>query len=325
MSVQIGVIGCGKIAEKHFNAYKKIDGVELVATDIDSSKRTAVERRGIDWCVDTETLLSSDVDAVDICTPVSTHADLILDALAADKDIFCEKPLAEDAAEAAAIQERAAQSENTLMVGYLYRYHPAFQFANEVMADGVIGDPYYAIFRVGGRGSASAWKHKASSGGGAGNEMLVHMLDLITWQFGAIDTVESAQTDIVLDEREIDGESVDATAEDAILLQLQTESDVDIVCQSDLITPSYMNYVEIQGTNGSLWTTILDYFPSFVYCKEPRGIFDRGHNFREFNRVDLFEKELSHFVECVDNGTEPKWDSAADSVQIHQIIDEALD
>lgn len=324
MSVNIGIFGCGKIAEKHFNAYDKIDGINLVATDIDPDKRKLVERRDIEWCSDPETLLDSDIDAVDICTPVSTHCDLILDAMAAGKDVFCEKPLAEDSAEAMAIKERADQSDASLMIGYLYRYHPAFQFANSVLADGIIGDPYYAIFRVGGRGSASAWKHEKSSGGGAGNEMLVHMLDLITWQFGPIETVESTHTDIVLGQREIDGETVDATAEDAILLQLQTETDVQIVCQSDLITPSYMNYVEIQGTNGSLWTTILDYLPSFVYCKEPRGIFDRGHNFREFDRVDLFERELSHFVDCVANGTEPEWDSAADSIQIHQIIDNAL-
>ena len=325
MTVRIGVIGCGKIAEKHFNAYKDIEGVELVATDIDQTKREAVERRSIEWCPDHEELLESDVDAVDICTPVTTHADLILDALDADKDVFCEKPLAESAAEAEVIKERADQSDNTLMVGYLYRFHPAFQFASSVLEDGIIGDPYYAIFRVGGRGNASAWKHKSASAGGAGNEMLVHMLDLITWQFGPVETIRSAQSDIVLDQREIDGETVDATAEDAILLQLQTERDVDIVCQSDLITPSYMNYVEIQGTNGSLWTTILDYFPSFVYCKEPSGIFDRGHNFREFDRVDLFEKELSHFVDCVAGRRDPEWDSAADSVQIHRIIDQALD
>jgi predicted dehydrogenase len=324
MTVDIGVFGCGKIAEKHFNAYEKIDGVNIVATDIDPEKRSVVEGRDIEWCPDPE-ILFDDVDAVDICTPVSTHGELIFDALAADKDIFCEKPLAENADEARAIQQEATQSEGSLIVGYLYRYHPAFEFAQSVLAKDIIGDPYYAIFRVGGRGSASTWKHKKSTGGGAGNEMLVHMLDLISWQFGPVETIRNAQSDIILNQREIDGETVNATAEDAVLLQMKTESNVQIVCQSDLITPSYMNYVEIHGTNGTLWTTILDHFPSFVYCKEPRGIFDRGHNFREFDRVDLFKKELSHFVDCVHNDTDPNWDSVSDSVQIHRIIDEALD
>ena len=322
--IRIGVIGCGKIAEKHFSAYKSLDGVEVVASDIDASKRDVVEQNGIDWHPDPDALLHSDVDAIDICTPVTTHADLIMEALAADKDVFTEKPLATNAVEAREIQEAAAGSDHTVMVGYLYRYHPAFQFARSVLSDHVIGTPYYGIFRVGGRGSASAWKHKAESAGGAANEMLVHMLDLIMWYFEGIDGVENLHTDIVLEQREIDGQTVDVTAEDVILLQVETESDVDLVCQSDLVTPSYMNYVEIQGSNGSLWTTILDYFPSFVYCKEPHGIFDRGHNFREFDRVDLFEKELAKFVDCVRTGAEPRWDSVADSVRIHELIDETI-
>jgi predicted dehydrogenase len=324
MSVRIGVIGCGKIANKHFSAYKKIDDTEVVATDIDPEKREKVERHGFEWAESVDSLLDSDLDGVDICTPVSTHNELIERALNAGNDVFCEKPLAESEEDARDIQAKAQASPNSVMVGYLYRYHPAFQFAQSVLKDNIIGEPYYAIFRVGGRGSASVWKHKASMGGGVANEMLVHMLDLISWYFDDIETARNLHSKTILNEREVDGETIEATAIDTALLELQTSCGVDVICQSDLITPSYMNYVEIQGTNGSLFTTILDYFPTFVYCEEPRGIFDRGHNYREFDRTDLFEKELSEFVATVANGDDPQWDSVQDSVNIHRIIDESL-
>jgi len=324
MTVTIGVVGCGKIAEKHFSAYQKLDNVEIVATDVDESMAAKVTRMGFEWADDPHALIDGDrVDAIDVCTPVSTHADIILRALATDKDVFCEKPLATSVEDVEAIYEATRETENTLMVGYLYRYHPAFEFARDALFNEIIGDPYYAIFRVGGRGSASTWKHRASDGGGAGNEMLVHMLDLITWFFGDFDLVDTLHSDVLLEEREIDGEQVTATAEDVMLLQLQAGRDVEVICQSDLVTPSYMNYVEIQGTNGTIWTTILDYFPTFVYCKEPRGIFDRGHNFREFDRVDLFERELGHFVDCVTSETDLPWDAAADSLRIRNVLDEA--
>lgn len=326
MTVTIGVIGCGKIADKHFGAYQKLDGVEIVASDIDEAKREKVERKGFEWRADPQGVIEADdVEAIDVCTPVHTHTDLITDALDSGKDVFCEKPLARNVDEARRIQRRAEESGNELMVGHLYRFHPAFQFAERVLREGIIGEPYYAIFRVGGRGSASAWKHKADRGGGAVNEMLVHMVDLVTWYFDEVSHVRRSNTDIVLDNRDINGETVMATAEDVAMLQLTTTDDVEVFCQSDLITPSYMNYVEIQGTNGTLWTTILDFIPSFVYCKEPRGIFDRGHNFREFEHVDLFERELEHFVDSVTGKSELEVNTAADAVEVHRVLSEAFE
>jgi predicted dehydrogenase len=321
---RIGVVGCGKIAEKHFNAYRRIEEVDVLATDIDPDKESIAEERGVAWVRDRDTLFERDLDAVDVCTPVTTHAEIIHDALEAGYDVFCEKPLAESAEEAAKIRDHAERADATLVVGYLYRFHPAFEWARTILTDGIIGDPYYAIFRVGGRGSASAWKHDADAGGGAANEMLVHMLDLATWYFGEPDHAEALYVDTLLETREIDGESVSATAEDVIMLRIQTSADVEIVCQSDLVTPSYMNYVEIQGTNGSLFTTILDYFPSFVYCNNPRGVYDRGHNFREFEHVDLFERELRHFVESVRGDLTITMDSLTESSRIHRLIDDAL-
>lgn len=326
MTVTIGVIGCGKIADKHFGAYQKLDGVKIVASDIDETKRKKVERNGFEWRADPQGVIEADdIDAVDVCTPVHTHADLITDAFHSGKDVFCEKPLAKNADEARLIQQRAEESGNELMVGHLYRFHPAFEFANRILREGIIGDPYYAIFRVGGRGSASTWKHKADSGGGAINEMLVHMVDLVTWYFDEVDRIGQSYTDVILDSRDIDGETVRATAEDLAMLQLTTTDDVEVFCQSDLITPAYMNYIEIQGTNGSLWTTILDSMQSFVYCKEPRGIFDRGRNFREFEHVDLFERELDHFVDSVAGNAELEVNTAADAVEVHRILSKAFD
>lgn len=320
------MIGCGKIADKHFGAYKKLDGVNIVASDIDETKQNKVERHGFEWQKHPKRVIdANDVDAIDVCTPVHTHEDLITRALESGKDVFCEKPLARNVHEARRIEKRAKKSGSNLMVGHLYRFHPAFQFAERVLSEGAIGDPYYAIFRVGGRGSASVWKHKTDQGGGAVNEMLVHMIDLATWYFGEVGHVHRPYTDVVLHERTIDGETIEATAEDLSMLQLRTKGDVEIFCQSDLFTPSYMNYVEIQGTNGTLWTTILDFFPTFVYCNEPHGIFDRGHNFRKFDHVDLFERELEHFVDSVAGKGTLELNTASEAVEVHRILTEAFD
>ena len=319
--IKIGVIGCGKIAEKHLNAYKKLEGVEITVTDIVEKGKMIAQNYGVNWHDDPDGLISGDtVDAVDVCIPTPSHAEVIIKALESGKHVFCEKPLARNLEEAIQIQEKAAQVGKVVMVGYLYRFHPAFQFARDIIRERIIGEPYYAIFRLGGRGSHKAWKHKRETGGGAGNEMLVHMLDLILWYFGEAKHIKNLYTDVILRQREIEGKAVEANAEDLILLKMEMEGGTKVLCESDLITPSYMNYLEVHGANGSLWTSILDYFPTIVYCKEPRGVYDRGNNFFEFPKVDLFEKELSHFIESIQNGEEPVLNSIEDSVRIMRVI-----
>src|SRR5207247_2178893 len=125
-----------------------------------------------------------------------------------------------------------------------YRFHPAFRFAKEVLDEGIIGHPHFALFRVGGRGSHAMWKHRSEEGGGAILEMMVHMLDLVAWYFGAVHEVNLLWERIVMPSRVIESCVERATAEDVGLVRLRA-NDVEIICESDLLTPSYMNSIEI--------------------------------------------------------------------------------
>lgn len=319
--IKIGVIGCGKIAEKHLNAYKKIDDIEVFVSDIVEKGKAVAENYGAQWNDNPDQLITEgEVDAIDVCVPTPSHSDFIMRALDSGKHVFCEKPLASTIEEAEKIQEKAVQTKKLVMVGYLYRFHPAFEFAKDIIKEKIIGEPYYALFRLGGRGSHKAWKHLKKTGGGAANEMLVHMMDLVVWYFGDIARVENLYSDIILKERTIENTVVKPTAEDIILLKIETEGDVKVICQSDLITPSYMNFIEIHGTNGSVYTSILDHFPTNVYCKEPVGIYDRGNNFSKFPQVDLFERELKYFIDCVKNGRVNEINSLTDSISVMKAI-----
>lgn len=320
--MRVGVLGCGKIAERHLAAYRKL-GADVTVTDIVERGRMVAEQYGAAWDPVPARVIDGDFDAIDVCTPTPTHASYIELALRAGKHVFCEKPLARNLEEGLAIEAVAAETGRIVMVGYLYRFHPAFEFVRELLEDGVIGEPYFAQLRLGGRGSHRAWKHKADTGGGAGNEVLVHMVDLALSYFGPAVSVDALWADTLLRERDIEGDDVAADAEDIAILRLHTESGVDVICQSDLVTPGYMNHVEIQGTNGSVFTSILDFMPTVVYCKEPRGAYDRGHTFRQFDAVDLFERELSHFFSAI-RGEAGEINSIADSLAVRAVVETAL-
>ncbi len=323
MSVKIGIIGCGKIGERHLRAYKKMKDVELIISDVNESLGREIARKyRIIYVSEPEHIMKEDIDAVDICVPTKHHKEIIDMALEHGKHFFCEKPLVTTLKEAMEVKNKVKKVGIIAMVGYLYRFHPAFEFVKNVLDEEIIEEPYFAIFRLGGRGSHKIWKHKRDQGGGAINEMLVHMLDLILWYFGDIKNLELAKVDIVLKKREVEGEVIDADAEDKVLLEMETLRCKKVICESDLLTPSYMNYIEIHGTNGSIFTSILDYLPTIIYCKRVVGIYNQGNNFFNFPRVDLFERELGYFVETIKSGKNPELNSIDDSIKILRVIEE---
>ena len=320
--MKVGVLGCGKQAYKHVPSLRKL-GCDVVVADVveDMACRLSETFR-VKYLSSAQALLEDEsIAAVSICTPTPTHYPLIKEILAAGKHFFCEKPLTSNYQEAEAIQKALNKTDLVGMVGYLYRFHPAFELIQDLIMDGTVGRPYFGIFRLGGRGSHRIWKHQKDKGGGAMNEMMVHMLDLVLWYFGAITKTRTILFDTVLTERQVEGKTIKADAEDLVLVHLETERGVKIVCESDLITPSYMNYIEIQATNGSIVTSILDYFPSLVYCKEPRGTYQTGNNILRFPKVNLFEKQLQYFLECITNCHHPHRNTVRESVYLLKLID----
>lgn len=295
--MRVGVVGCGKIGGRHVDAYRQIGGVDVLVADEDSQRaKDLAEKAGV-GVVPPEQLVNENLDALDVCVPTLAHKRWILAALDAGLHVFCEKPLCLSGAEAVEIHTAALRAQRNVSVGYLYRHHPAFRFAKETIDYGIIGEPYFALARLGGRGSHRPWKHERL-GGGVVFEMMVHLLDLLSWLLGPLEDGRLVFEDVLLPRRLIDGEEVTVSATDCAVVTLRAGG-VRSICQSDLVTPSFMNHVELQGSNGSLLTSILDFIPTVVYCKEPRASFDRGHNYRRFEPANLFCKELSSFIELV--------------------------
>jgi predicted dehydrogenase len=321
--MRIGLVGCGKIGARHLDAYKSIGEVELLIADEDESRAKVAAEQWDVRMVPVDDLFDEDLVAVDVCVPSRLHKEWIIRALEAGLHVFCEKPLCLSHEEGAKIREAAAAAQRNVIVGYLYRHHPSFRFAKEAIDHRIIGEPHFALARLGGRGSHQPWKHDADLGGGAIFEMMVHMLDLLSWLLGPLTDGRVVYEDLLLRTRAIGESTIAATAMDCAVLSLRAGG-VPSLCQSDLATPSFMNYVEVQGTNGSLMASILDFLPTIVYCNEPRVLFDRGHNARHFAQTNLFAKELQAFVDVIRNDEPNEW-SLLESLELARFIDRALE
>jgi len=141
--LSVGLVGCGNISDRYLGNCAALDAVDIaVCADLDAERAAAtaaefdVEARGVE-----ELMNSEDVEAVLNLTPPSVHADVLRQALSADKHVYTEKPLATDAADAAEVL--AIAEERDLLVGAAPDTFlgAGLQTARSVLDDGRIGEP----------------------------------------------------------------------------------------------------------------------------------------------------------------------------------------
>jgi predicted dehydrogenase len=175
--------------------------------------------------------------------------------------------------------------------------------------------------RIGGRGSAALWKHRRSEGGGALNEMLVHMLELAIWYFGPIDRAELMISELLRPQRVIDGRLENADAEDFVLARFWTKTGLPVVIQADLVSPAFTQFLEVHGDNGSLMVSIQPEMPQFVVTRQPSGGYPAGRTELGTGAVNLFEAQMADFVAAVRDRGAHAGATLADSVRVMDAVE----
>lgn len=330
MEMKIAIIGCGKQAPKHIAGLRKMPGVELVLADVDvRSAEDLGKKEGLLWVKKVDDIFRDDeIKAVDICTPTATHFELIRRAVESGKDFFCEKPLCENLEQAQGLQKLVEKTGRVGMIGFIYRFSPVFELGYKLFEDvplggesQVLGKVVSAFFRLGGRGSHQVWKHLKTEGGGALNEMLVHMLDLALWYFGPAQEGEILLSDLLRPKRVIQGKEVTVDAEDYVLARLRMKSGVEVLCQADLVTPAFTQFVEVQGENGTFMASIQSDMPSFIYCHQDAAGYPAGKVELNFGQRNLFEAQMAEFVRAVRIQKDPSHCTLSDSVSLLETLE----
>ena len=146
--IRVGVIGCRGMGWSDTRSLLKIDEVECVGLcdvdqrELDRRKDDVVQAQGKAPALfrDYRKLLDQkDLDAVVIGTPDHWHCRLLVDALAAGKHVYVEKPLANSIAEANAMLSAARKSNRMVQVGQWQRSGPHYAQALQVVRSGEIG------------------------------------------------------------------------------------------------------------------------------------------------------------------------------------------
>ena len=197
--IRWGFIGCGEVTEKKSGpAFSEVAGSSVVAVMSRSeqkARRYAENHHIGKWYTDAQELIDdSDVNAVYIATPPSSHATFAIMAMKAGKPVYIEKPLAANYEDCARINKISADTGVPCFVAYYRRYLPYFQQVKEFIDRGIIGK----IINVQIRFAVPApdldyhshnlpWRLQPDiAGGGFFYDLAPHQLDLLQHIFGVI-------------------------------------------------------------------------------------------------------------------------------------------
>jgi predicted dehydrogenase len=140
--LRAGVIGTGFIGPVHIEALRRL-GVQVTALcDVPERVQAAANRLGVPLTFGDyrELLRSPEVDVVHVTAPNRYHAGMSLAALKAGKHVVCEKPLAMNTRETAAIVKAARSASTVFAVNYNVRFYPAVLQLRHAVATGELGD-----------------------------------------------------------------------------------------------------------------------------------------------------------------------------------------
>ena len=145
--IKVGVIGYGYWGPNLVRNFMEAPGSTVVAVcDLRMERLGPLKTRyptikTVSNCL--ELFADPDIDAIVVATPVSTHFELGMAALKANKHVLIEKPLAANSEEAIKLIEEAAKRKRVLMVDHTFVYTSAVRKIRELITANALGDIYY--------------------------------------------------------------------------------------------------------------------------------------------------------------------------------------
>jgi myo-inositol 2-dehydrogenase/D-chiro-inositol 1-dehydrogenase len=183
----LGMIGVGRIGRMHAELLaRQVPGaaVTTVHDEFEENARAVAGTLGARVAADLDELLAGpDVDAVAICTPTDTHAELVVAAARAGKAIFCEKPVSLDLAEVDRALAAVQQAGVPFQIGFNRRFDPAHAAVAAAVARGDVGELQLA--RVTSRDPAPPPVSYIRSSGGLFLDMTIHDFDMARFVTGS--------------------------------------------------------------------------------------------------------------------------------------------
>jgi predicted dehydrogenase len=298
VTVGIGLAGLGRIGRVHARNLRGGCAVARLACVYDANTAAAqavAAEFEVPWVATYAELLDR-CDAVAIATPTATHAPLTIEAAAAGRPVFCEKPLSQDRDAAVAAVEACGAAGVVLQVGFHRRFDPDWVAAAERIHAGELGQ--VQLFRTSLRDMDPPNPEFLAHSGGFFADVTVHDLDVARWLCGEVASVSAhgAAADPAFAEHD----DIDT----AVVVLRFVSGALGVIDNSRSARYGYECSTEVMGT---LATARIDNpHPRGLEWRTP-GAATRGFA-RDFEERYPFAytAELDAFARCVRDGTPPR-------------------
>ena len=260
---------------------------------------------------------SAALDAVYIPLPVSMHAEWTIKALAAGKDVLCEKPMAASSGQVAACFDAAEQSGRQCFEALMYRHHPQTQLVRRMVSDGEIGSLSFVRATLSVRVGEADIRRSPALDGGALNDLGCYCVSAIRLFAGSPLSIHAQQV--------VDAGGVD------LRLAATLRMGGDVLGQFDVgLDLPRREELELVGTEGRIvvrdpWLCRLPNVELYrdgemqLVTVDPAGGFNLAHD-----ESDAYRIEIDTVSAAILTGAEPTY-GRADAVEQARVLEAIRD
>jgi myo-inositol 2-dehydrogenase/D-chiro-inositol 1-dehydrogenase len=246
--MRIGLLGAGRIGRIHGGNIAAHPRATLAAVaDVDAAAAQSLAMAGNAKVESIDAILAAkDIDAVVICSPTDTHADLIERAVRAGKSVFCEKPVDLNAERIRACLEVVQAAKGRLMIGFNRRFDPNFASVRARITAGEVGA--VELVTILSRDPSPPPPSYVARSGGLYRDMMIHDFDMARFLLGEEPTEVHAVGSCLVDPAIGKAGDVDTAA---VLLKTATGK-IAQISNSRRATYGYDQRIEVHGSLGLL-------------------------------------------------------------------------
>lgn len=300
--LNIGIVGAGRIGKVHAQSivYHIPQAQLVMVTDVvGAAAQSLAEMYGIErWSTDYMDIVNApDIDAVLVCSPTPTHADISIAAMKAGKHVFCEKPVDLTIEKIKQTAKVAEETGRKLQIGFNRRFDHNHGRVQQLAANGTLGK--VEIVKITSRDPEPPSPEYAASSGGLYIDMMIHDFDMAMFLAGC-DVEEVYATGVSIVDPRI-GEAGDVDT--AIVTLKFANGALGVIDNSRRAAYGYDQRVEVFGSLGMAADE--NDGDSTVKVSTAAGVVgDKPQYFFLERYMASFIEEMRQFVAAVNNDTE---------------------
>jgi UDP-N-acetylglucosamine 3-dehydrogenase len=300
--LNVAVIGCGSWGRNQLRVFSDLPEASLVAiADIDENTARGIgEKYHVNWYTEIEKILyRPDIEAVTVCTPTVTHAEIALAAIESGKHVLVEKPMTNTIEEAETLIKAAEKKGVHLAVGFIERFNPAIREGMKIIQKGEIGDVILAHTRRVSR------RPLRIGDVGVIKDLAIHDIDIVNQLFGEMPRSVFASAG-----------NIAHSFEDYSNIMINYKNNKSAFIETNWLTPRKVRNLIATGTCGLI---------NIEYINQEVSVENNERIYQPFiENGEPLQMELTNFVNSILNDTPPMI-TGTDGLKALHICEAALE